>query len=200
MAGAARTARARRSQARQGAARSASRGHPDLPARPAAVCQPGVPGADGLSEPACAGRCRRPRRALCRTGRVERLLDLGHRHAGEDFRDPARRHRCAAIGGRRPPLHDFMGRRFRPRLDLLEHAPGGRSDRGCDLRSNAGGEAEVSEPDVDEPDAHRTVGGRPSQRRRTRRHPRHHGRWHRDVRRRGQHQFGQSQRRSAVRL
>ena len=61
--------------------------------------------------------------------------------------------RCAAIGGRRPPLHDFMGRRFRPRPDLLEHAPGGRGDRGSDLRSSADGGGRVSETDVDEPDA-----------------------------------------------
>ena len=30
---------------------------------------------------------------------------------------------CAVIGGRCPPLHDFMGRRFRPRLDLFGHPP-----------------------------------------------------------------------------
>ena len=37
---------------------------------------------------------------------------------------------CAASGGRRAPLHDFMGRRFRARPDLLGHAPRGRGDRG----------------------------------------------------------------------
>ena len=41
---------------------------------------------------------------------------------------------------------------------------------------------------------------RPRPCRGTRRHPRYHGRRHRDVRRRGQHQFLQPQRRSAVRL
>ena len=35
---------------------------------------------------------------------------------------PARR-RCAVIGGRRPPLHDLMGRRFGAGLDLLGHPP-----------------------------------------------------------------------------
>ena len=30
---------------------------------------------------------------------------------------------CAADGGRRPPLHDFLGRRFRAGADLFRHAP-----------------------------------------------------------------------------
>ena len=38
-------------------------------------------------------------------------------------RKPACGRRCAASGGRCPPLHDFMGRRFRAGPDLLGHAP-----------------------------------------------------------------------------
>ena len=106
--------------------------------------------------------------------------------------------RRAAGGGRCPPLHDFMGRRFRPRPDLFEHAPGSRGDRGGDLRSNAGS-GDRRRRTRRKSDAEPSAVG-PCQRRRTRRHPRHHGRRHRDVRRRGQHQLGQSQRRSAVRL
>ena len=119
---------------------------------------------------------------------------------------PADSRRCAVIGRRRPPLHDFMGRRFGAGLDLLGHAPRGRGDRGRHRASRAGidepavSEAEpaVSEPEpaVSEP---RTGRCRACQRRRPRRHPRHHGRRHRDVRRRGQHPCGQPQRRSAVR-
>ena len=50
--------------------------------------------ADGLSEPARAGGCRRSRRALCRARRIERLQHFGHRHAGDDFRKPAARCGC----------------------------------------------------------------------------------------------------------
>ena len=49
-----------------------------------------------------------------------------------------RMRRCAAGGGRRPPLHDFLGRRFRARPDLLGRAPRGRGDRGRDRASRAG--------------------------------------------------------------
>ena len=76
---------------RPGAARSASRGHPDLPARPAALCQRRFFVQMGYPEPACAGRRRRPRRALCRTRRSNAFLNVGRRQAGEDFREPARR-------------------------------------------------------------------------------------------------------------
>ena len=44
--------------------------------------------ADGLSEPSRAGASRRSRRALCRARRLHRQQHIGHRHAGDDFRDP----------------------------------------------------------------------------------------------------------------
>ena len=107
---------------------------------------------------------------------------------------PGRTRIDAAGGDRRAPLHDFMGRRFRARPDLLGRAQRSGRRRRCDR-----GAVPVAEP----PSSNRrprTVAGGPRRCRRTRRHPRHHGRRHRDVRRRGQHQLGQSQRRSAVRL
>ena len=90
MAGAAGAAGARNCKTRQGAARSHSHRHPDLSPRPAALCQSGLPQAHRLREPACAGRSRRARCALCRAGRLHRQLYVGSRHAGDDFRKPRR--------------------------------------------------------------------------------------------------------------
>ena len=70
------------------AARSDAGRRPDLPARPAALCQSGVSDTYGLCEPACAGAGRRSRRALCRTRRVLGQQHVGHRHAGDDQRKP----------------------------------------------------------------------------------------------------------------
>ena len=65
---------------------------------------------------------------------------------------------CAVSGGRRAPLHDFVGRRFRARLDLLGHAPRGRGDRGRHRAkpmpvSEPEPAVSESEPAVSEPDA-----------------------------------------------
>ena len=79
------------------------------------------------------------------------------------------------------------------RFDLLGRAQ--RSRRGRDRGSDAGCRADTCRTT-----GPRTVAGGPGRCRRTRRHPRHHSRRHRDVRRRWQHQLSQSQRRSAVRL
>ena len=88
LAGAARAAGARRGAARPDTARSVADGHIDLPARPAALRQSGVPQAHRLRKPACAGAGRRPRRALCRTRRLHRQQHVGGRHPGDDFREP----------------------------------------------------------------------------------------------------------------
>ena len=50
----------------------------------------------------------------------------------------------AVSGGRRPPLHHFVGRRFGAGLDLLGHAPRGRGDRGRHRASRACIEPDVS--------------------------------------------------------
>ena len=110
MAGATRGAGARRDKARQGAARSGSGRRADLPARPAALCQRGVPRTDGLCEPSRAGGRRRSRRALCRARRLQRQQHLGHRHAGDDFRVAGFIRTRAVGGGAGAPLHDFLGR------------------------------------------------------------------------------------------
>ena len=91
----------------------------------------------------------------------------------------------AVAGDRCAPLHDCVGRGFRAGADLL-----GRRGRRCRdrRRHRAGGPGQ------------RALGRRSRQCRGARRHSRHHRRRHRDVRRRRQHQFVQSQRRSAVRL
>ena len=92
---------------------------------------------------------------------------------------------------RRAALHDLLGRRIRAGADLLGRRAASAGDRRRDRRA------------VAVAGARRRAGalaGRPRQCRGTRRHPRYHGRRHRDVRCRGQHQFLQPQRRSAVRL
>ena len=122
MAGAAGAAGARHSQARQGAARPHAGRRPDLSARPAAVCQSGLPGADRLRQPARARRGRRARRALCRTRRLHRQQHVRYRHAGDDFGEPATSEDGDARDDRRAPLYDFVGRRFRAGADLLGRA------------------------------------------------------------------------------
>ena len=185
MADAARAAGARRDPARQGAARPAAGGRVDLPAGPVALCQPRVPRAHRLWQPARARRGRRCRRALRRTRRLLGLQHVRYRHAGDDFRQPEFVGANAVAGDRCASLHDCLGRRCGAGADLRGRGKRGRGGRRRHLPGGAG---------------KRTLAGRSRQCRGARRHSRHHRRRHRDVRRRRQHQFVQSQRRSAVRL
>ncbi len=189
LAGAARTAAARRSAARPHAARPRARRRPDLSARPAGLCQSGVPRPDGLRGSARAGGCRRARRALCRARRLQRQQHLRHRHAGDDFGARRLQRACSVAGDRRTALHHQLGRRAGAGADLLAHRDRGRGNRRRDRAGPCGTAARRVA----------AIAGRPRQCRGTRRHPRYHGRRHRDVRRRGQSQFVQPQRRSAVR-
>ena len=86
----------------------------------------------------------------------------------------------AAVGDRRPSARDCLGRRFRACADL----PGAAHRAGSGRRRRRA----------------RALASRPRQCRGTRRHPRHHGGRHRDVRCARQPQFLQPQRRGAVRL
>jgi len=136
------------------------------------------------------GGGRRSRRALCRARRVEYQQHIGHRHAGDDFHQPNFAatgfvRRCGAGGDQCAPVHDFVGRRCRAGVDFFRHRRTKPGSRRGDRQNH---------PCVG------AAGCRPRPCRRTRRHPRCHGRRRRDVRRRGQHQFLQPQRRSAVRL
>jgi len=89
-----------------------ARGEPraDLPARPAALCQRGVPRTNGLPKPSRPGGSRRSRRALCRARRLERQQHLGHRHAGGDLGHAGINRTRAALGDAGASLHDFLGR------------------------------------------------------------------------------------------
>ena len=147
----------------------------DLPARPAALCQPRLSRADGLCQPAGARRGRRARRALCRTRRFVGAQHLGHRHAGDDIREPGRVSHAATDA----------------RLFTISWDDESALALIC------------SNPAATAPPVRRVgrlaFARRPRQRRGTRRHPRYHRRRHPDVRCRRQHQCLQPQRRGAVR-
>ncbi len=184
MADAPRTACAGRERARQDAARPVARRHSDLPARPAALCQPGISRTHRLCQPSRARTGRRPRCALRRARRLQCEQQFRHRYTRDDFRSPG------FVGGelrashRGDPPCDQLGPGDRARPDFLRHSPAGKPRPRI-------------EPSIARVGA---VHRRPRQRRGTRRHPRYGCRRHCDVRCRGQPQFVQPQRRSAVRL
>ena len=102
----------------------------------------------GYPEPARAGGGRRPRCALCRARRIDRLQHVGHRHAGDDFGEPAADGACA-----RPRLTD--ARLYTISWDgdsaLALIFSGTRNERRGDRRGDRASRTPVAEPTIAAP-------------------------------------------------